>query len=241
MTAIVTGAAQGIGAAIARKLAEEGYQVAGCDLRPTPEADGVRSYVLDVSDVASQDSLLDLISRDLGEITSLVNAAGICTTQIVDQITPEGWAKTFAVNVQGAFFLSRACADRMQPGGAIVNIASISGFLPKLEQIDYGASKAALISLTRSLALVYGPKGIRVNAVAPGVIDTPLTQAIAQQRAELRGVAPEETLAPVLGSTPLRRMGEAEEVADVVAYLLSDKASFISGQCLNVCGGFLMR
>jgi NAD(P)-dependent dehydrogenase (short-subunit alcohol dehydrogenase family) len=241
MTALVTGAAQGIGAAIARKLAQEGYQVAACDLRLAPDVAGVRPYVLDVSDINGHASVLEQISNDLGEITALVNAAGICTTQTIDQITPEGWSKTFSVNVQGAFFLSRACADRMQPGGAIVNIASVSGFLPKLEQIDYGASKAALVSLTRSMALVYGPKGIRVNSVAPGVIDTPLTQSIAQHRAELRGVEPEETLAPVLGATPLRRMGEADEVADVVAYLLSDKASFVTGQCLNACGGFLMR
>ncbi|MEQ1932581.1 MAG: SDR family oxidoreductase [Fimbriimonadaceae bacterium] len=238
MTAVVTGAAQGIGAAIARKLAEEGYKVALCDVRAV---DAPGAYALDVSDIGAHEAILNQIRGDLGEITALVNAAGICITQTIDQITPEGWAKTFAVNVQGAFFLSRACADQMGPGGAIVNIASVSGFLPKLEQIDYGASKAALISLTRSLALVYGPKGIRVNAVAPGVIDTPLTQAIAQQRADLRGVTPDETLAPVLGATPLRRMGGAEEVADLVAYLLSDQSSFITGQCLNVCGGFLMR
>ncbi len=235
MTAIVTGAAQGIGAAIATKLEEEGYRVARCDLNP------ISAYSLNVSDVSAHESVLSQIKSDLGEVTALVNAAGICTTQTIDQITPEGWAQTFAVNVQGAFFLSRSCANRMAPGGAIVNIASVSGFLPKLEQIDYGASKAALVSITRSLALVYGPKGIRVNAVAPGVIDTPLTQSISNQRAKLRGVSPGETLAPVLGATPLRRMGEAEEVADLVAYLLSESASFVTGQTINVCGGFLMR
>ena len=113
--------------------------------------------------------------------------------------------------------------------------------MPKLEQLDYGASKAALISVTRSSALSLGPHGIRVNAIAPGVIDTPLTQSIANQRAEIRGVTPEQTLQPVLDSLPLRRMGTPEEIARLAIFLASDQASFITGQTSVADGGQLMR
>jgi len=125
--------------------------------------------------------------------------------------------------------------------GSIVNIASVSGFLPKLEQLEYGASKAALVSMTRSTALIYGPSGIRVNAIAPGVIETPMTHANAERRAKLRGVTPEEALAPLVAQIPMGRIGLSEEVAAAVSFLVGDQASYVNGQTLDVCGGSLMR
>jgi D-sorbitol dehydrogenase (acceptor) len=125
--------------------------------------------------------------------------------------------------------------------GCIINIASNSGFVPKLEQADYGASKAALVSLTRSAALSLGPNGIRVNAIAPGIIDTPLTQSIAVQRGEVRGVAPEETLRPVIANLPLGRMGQPEEIAQMAVFLASARAAYITGQTILVDGGQWMR
>jgi NAD(P)-dependent dehydrogenase (short-subunit alcohol dehydrogenase family) len=113
--------------------------------------------------------------------------------------------------------------------------------MPKLEQIEYGASKAALVSITKSLALSLGPQGIRVNAIAPGVIDTPLTSAIAKQRAEIRGTTPEETLAPVLAGLPLRRMGQPHEIANLAGFLCSDQASLITGQTYVADGGQWMN
>ncbi|MCE9559380.1 MAG: SDR family oxidoreductase [Armatimonadetes bacterium] len=242
--AMVTGAAQGIGAAICRALARDGMKVVAVDLnldlaqQVANEISGT-AFQLDVSDTASHAKLL----AQVGIVHTLVNCAGICRTESIHQITPDNWERTFAVNSAGAFFLSRLFAEAMKAsgGGSIVNIASVSGFLPKLEQAAYGASKASLVSFTRSLALTYGPCGIRVNAVAPGVIETPLTQSIAEQRGQLRNVAPMETLAPVIEATPLKRIGTAEEVAEAVAFLASDRASFITGQTLNVCGGYLMR
>lgn len=249
MTAIVTGAAQGIGAAIARRLAADGYKVAVCDMKTelanevAKEIGGV-GFHLDVSIADGHAFLLEEITAEIGEVTALVNAAGICMTQPVGSSTPEDWEKTMAINLIGPFFLMRACAESMKQGGrkgSIVNVASVSGFLPKLEQIEYGASKAALVSATRSLALVYGPSGIRFNAIAPGVIDTPMTQANAERRSKIRGVSPAEALAPLVAQIPLGRIGLAEEVAAAAAFLVSEEASYVNGQTLDVCGGSLMR
>ena len=125
--------------------------------------------------------------------------------------------------------------------GSMINLASNSGLMPKLEQLDYGASKAAVISMSRSAALSLGPHGIRVNAIAPGVIDTPMTQGIAKMRSELRGVPPEETLRPVVEGLPLRRMGTADEVAQLALFLASDDSSFVTGQTYLVDGGQWMH
>jgi NAD(P)-dependent dehydrogenase (short-subunit alcohol dehydrogenase family) len=120
-------------------------------------------------------------------------------------------------------------------------MASISSFLPKLEQLDYGVSKAGVVSMTRSAALSLAPHHIRVNAVAPGIIDTPMTQANAQRRSEVRGVTVAEALQPLLDVTPMKRMGSPTEVANVIAFLCSEEASYITGQTIVVDGGQLMR
>jgi NAD(P)-dependent dehydrogenase (short-subunit alcohol dehydrogenase family) len=233
--ALVTGAAQGIGKAIAKALEAEGARVISLDRQPSAHIQ---------FDLSNTESIPDLVSGLDPLPTLLVNAAGLCLTRSFFETEPEGFTKTFQINVLAPFLLLQKLAERwiaVGQRGTIVNIASNSGFMPKLEQLDYGASKAALISLTRSSALSLGPYGIRVNAIAPGVIDTPLTQEIAKRRAELRGVSPEETLAPVVGSLPLRRMGQSEEVAELVVFLASDQSSFITGQTYVVDGGQLMR
>lgn len=251
--AIVTGAAQGIGRAILIAFAKEGANVLAVDRSEELVVDALEEAAdydikalemgCDLSNIHSLDAVIHRAETDLGEVDILVNCAGICLTRDMMEIDEETWRDVFAVNVMAPFFLTQAAAKRMIPRGYgnIINMASISGMLPKLEQIDYGASKAALISITRSTALCLGPHGIRVNAIAPGVIATPLTQSIAEQRAEIRGVTPEETLAPVLSATPLRRIGTVEEVANLAVFLASDEASYITGQTYVVDGGFLMR
>lgn len=235
MLALVTGAAQGIGKAIADKLREDGHDVIGVDRQ-----EGVEQ-TLDLSN-------LDAIPAFIGGLAEcpqiLVNAAGICLTRPFFEVEQPGFARMQAINVQAPLALMQAVAARLikeEKPGSFVNITSNSAFMPKLEQLDYAATKAALISITKSAALSLGPHGIRVNAVAPGITNTPLTQGIAQQRAEIRGVSPEETLAPVVNGLPLKRMAEPLEIAQVVAFLASDAASYVTGQTYVVDGGQWMR
>jgi NAD(P)-dependent dehydrogenase (short-subunit alcohol dehydrogenase family) len=244
----VTGAGQGIGEATARALAASGAKVAVCDLNSErgqliATQIGGTFFKMDVGKVDSLEDAVAAIEFKLGPVNHLVNNAGYVLTQPMSAVTIEGLEKTFNINVFGAFFLMRACAERMKTrgGGSMVNLASVSGFLPKLEQAAYGASKAALVSLTRSMALAYGPHNVRINAVAPGVAKTPLVQSIAEERARIRGVTPAETQAPMIAATPLGRFAETEEVASTILFLLSKQASYVTGQTLDVCGGFLMR
>ncbi|HAY14297.1 MAG TPA: SDR family oxidoreductase [Fimbriimonadaceae bacterium] len=235
-TVLVTGAAQGIGQAIAEAFRAEGATVLGLDRQA-----GATEITFDLSEVSGIHALIDGLETcpDV-----LVNAAGICHTRRMLDIDLPSFEQTFRINVTAAFALMQATAARLiREGrtGCVINIASNSGFVPKLEQADYGASKAALVSLTRSAALSLGPSGIRVNAIAPGIIDTPLTQSIAVQRGEVRGVAPEETLRPVIANLPLGRMGQPEEIAQMAVFLASARAAYITGQTILVDGGQWMR
>lgn len=238
---VVTGAAQGIGAAVANHLLTLGHPTVAADLN----SEGCPGFAkkLDLGDLECFPAWVAEVEAEHGPIEHLVNNAGVCFTKSIDEISVPTWLHTFQVNVHGTFFLLREVAERMKSRGrgSIVNVASVSAFLPKLEQVDYGASKAAVVSFTRSAALIYGPHGVRINAVAPGVIETPLTQSIAEERARIRGISPEETLEPVLKLTPLRRIGRTEEVAKLVEFLLSHESDFITGQTYDISGGFLMR
>lgn len=234
--ALVTGAAQGIGEAIATLFRSEGARVITLDRQP-----GVCDLTLDLSNTSEIDPCVASLDY-CPEI--LVNAAGICLTRPFFEIDLAGFERTLSVNVLGLFALMQSVAGRMVAegvAGSIVNITSNSGFLPKREQLDYGASKAAVVSVTRSAAISLAEHGIRVNAVAPGVIDTPLTRSIAEERSKIRGVPPEETLRPVIEGLPMRRMGGAEEVAQIALFLASDRSSYVTGQTYLVDGGQVMR
>jgi NAD(P)-dependent dehydrogenase (short-subunit alcohol dehydrogenase family) len=249
-TALVTGAAQGIGAGVARQLAREGAAVAVTDLsldgaertaREIQDAGGhARPYRLDVSSTAQIEQVVRAAEQALGTPTLAVTCAGVCLSHPLLDLTERSWDLTLDVNLKGTFFVLQAVARRMVAAGrkgGLGAIASVAGRGGRALNADYAASKAGVISVVRSAALALAPWGITVNAVCPGVVDTPMTQAIHQERSRLHGMSPEESLAALIKSIPLGRIETVDDVANAVAFLLSDEGSYITGQALNVCGG----
>ncbi|MBV9755523.1 MAG: SDR family oxidoreductase [Alphaproteobacteria bacterium] len=243
--AVVTGGAQGIGAACARALAEAGAAVVLADL----DADGVQraagdlgtlglkaqSIVLDVTKSAAVDAVAEQIVREHGRVDVLVNNAGVAKSDVrAEDTTDEHWRFHMEVNLDGLFWCSRAFGRRMleQGSGAIVNIGSMSGFIANKPQPQafYNASKAAVHHLTRSLAAEWGARGVRVNAVAPTYIETPLTRFGIEGNPDMYKVW--------LDMTPMGRVGQPDEIASVVHFLASDAASLVTGAIVLADGGY---
>jgi NAD(P)-dependent dehydrogenase (short-subunit alcohol dehydrogenase family) len=249
-TALITGGAGGIGAAVARRLASEGANVAIADLSlesgekiaaEIVAAGGKASaYKLDVASPNDVTRVVQAVEAKQGLITMAVTCAGIIRTFPLLELPIEAWNATFAVNLTGTFLIFQAVARRMvaadQPG-SLVGISSISGRGGRPDSADYAASKAGVISLVRSAALAFAKNRINVNAVCPGIVETEMTRNIHQDRAKVRGITPEESFANILSTIPLGRAQTASDVADVVAFLLSKDASYITGQALNADGG----
>lgn len=235
--AVVTGAARGIGLAIAKKFLEEGYRVALLDIDAAElaKADsllGEESLAItcDVSDQQQVRAAVKEITTRFGRIDALVNNAGIAVFKPLLETTLEEWERVLAVNLTGAFICTQACAPEMLKtgGGAIVNIGSISGLRASTLRVAYGTSKAALAHLTRQQAAELGNAGIRVNLVAPGPVDTAMAKLV--HTADIR--------ADYHDAIPLNRYGLEEEIAAAVWFLCSDAASYVNGQALAVDGGF---
>ena len=240
--ALVTGGAVGIGAGIAERFVEEGASVAIFDINgegALQRADQLRAKgpVLAIQgDVASEESARSAVERTVaqfGSLDVLVNNAGIEVAGPISLMKSEAWDRQLAVNLKGAFLFSKyAIARMLGRGGVIINISSVRAFVSYQGGIAYDASKAALIGFTRALALDHGQDKIRVNAVCPGYIDTPMTE-------EWLKTVPnrEETMRQVLAVHPLGRIGTPRDIAEAAVFLASDAASFITGTTLVVDGG----
>jgi 3-oxoacyl-[acyl-carrier protein] reductase len=242
--AIVTGGAQGIGAAIVRRLANEGAAVAVVDLtaeRGQPTADevvknGGRALAIgaDVSKTEDAQAAVQAAAAEFGRVDVLVNNAGITRDNLLFKMTDEDWDSVIAVNLRSAFVMSREAQKLFvrKRYGKIVSLSSRSA-LGNRGQANYAASKAGIMGLTATLAIELGPYGVNVNAVAPGFIATAMTDATARRV----GLDPDEMRRLAAEQTPVRRVGEPEDIAAVVAFLASDESSFISGQTIQVNGG----
>lgn len=234
-TAIVTGAARGIGLATTRLFLEEGRQVAMID-RDADElmkvADGLKNVLPVICDVSQPDQVTAMMARvkeELGRVDALVNNAGVAAFEPIGETDFETWRTVMATNLDGVFLCSQAAIPVMaKHGGAIVNIASISGLRASTLRVAYGTSKAAVIQLTKQQAVELGEQNIRVNCVAPGPVATKL--ALAVHSPEIR--------AAYYDNIPLNRYGSEDEIAQVIVFLCSEKASFVTGQVVAADGGF---
>ena len=240
--ALVTGAARGIGKAIALKFAAEGADIAFTDLvidenGQQTEAEiaalGVKAkgYASNAADFAQTEQVVAQIKEEFGHIDILVNNAGITKDSLMMRMTEQMWDAVIAVNLKSAFNFIHALVPIMmrQRGGSIINMASVVGVHGNAGQANYAASKAGLIALAKSVAQEMGSRGIRANAIAPGFIDTAMTQAL-----------PEEVRKEWAMKIPLRRGGTVDDIANVATFLASDLSSYVPGQVIQVDGGMNM-
>ncbi|OHC80070.1 MAG: 3-oxoacyl-[acyl-carrier-protein] reductase [Rhodoferax sp. RIFCSPLOWO2_12_FULL_60_11] len=235
---LITGAAQGIGLATALKFAAEGAIVIVCDIKQAGVDEAVAQcralgataagFVADVTQRATIDALVASVKAQFGRIDVLVNNAGITQDARLQKMTLEQFDRVIDVNLRGVFHCAQAVADLMvaQGSGVILNASSVVGIYGNFGQTNYAATKFGVIGFTKTWSRELGPKGIRVNAVAPGFITTPMVAAM-----------PEKVLQDLQAKVPLKRLGKPEEIANVYAFLASDEASYINGAVIEVSGG----
>lgn len=252
-TALITGAASGFGAATAKRLAVSGARIVAIDRN----ADKLRSALsawpavpagphLDiVADLRPAQAAADVVERawtEAGPLDILINSAGVCHFHSMAQVTPEAWDEVHEIDVRSLFFMSVRFAERIdaQRGGRIINLGSNAGRKGRAISAPYAAAKAAVANLTESLALSYGPRNITVNTVCPAVVLTPLWDSSLTEIGSITGKTSGQLVESWRALTPLRRLGTVDDVAQLIAYLASDEAGFITGQEINVCGGFML-
>ncbi|MGU3584425.1 3-oxoacyl-ACP reductase FabG [Rhodococcus sp. C26F] len=243
-TAIVTGAARGIGAAVAKRLAGDGYQVAVLDLDESAckdtvsaiESAGGKALAVgaDVSDEKSVAAAVEKVATELGEPTVLINNAGITRDNLLFKMTVEDWDAVMNVHLRGAFLMTRAVQSHMVDAkfGRIVNLSSTSA-LGNRGQVNYSAAKAGMQGFTKTLAIELGKFGVTANAIAPGFIATEMTAATAERL----GLSFDDFKSNIAANIPVGRIGEVDDIAHTASFLASEGAGFVSGQVIYVAGG----
>lgn len=264
--AIVTGAGQGIGKGVALRLAQEGADVVVADINlPNAEqtAQEIRdlnqralAYYINLANIAEIQPMVDKVVSEFGRIDILVNVAGVVQSKPFLEVTEEDWDRIIDINQKSVVFCIQAIAKQMikqvpdsvkiagradRSYGKIVNFSSISGRRGRPLQVHYAASKAAIISITQSVALTLSQYGINVNAVSPGVVPTSMWEQLDQEKSRIFGTPPGQAMKEFIEKIPLKRAGTMEEMAGVVAFLCSSDSDYITGQTLNVDGGFEMN
>lgn len=238
-TALITGASRGIGEGIARKFAEQGANIAFTYARSTERAEAlaaelsalgvtIKAYQSDAADYAAAEQLTEQVVQDFGRIDVLINNAGVTKDNLLLRMSESEWDSVVDTNLKSVFNLTKQVSRIMlkQRSGSIINLSSIVGMKGQAGQSNYAASKAGIIGFSKSVADELGTRSIRCNVIAPGFIQTDMTDALG------------ETLkAEYLKSIPMKRLGTAEEVANAALFLASDLSSYVSGQVLSVCGG----
>ena len=235
--AIVTGASRGIGAAIVKKLADEGATVVAC-ARSIESCEGAAMcQKVDVSDAAQVDACVKATIEKFGKVDVLVNNAGITKDGLLMRMSDDDWNQVLDINLKGTFLFTRAVsrpmmknksADGKLSGGAIVNITSVVGITGNAGQANYTASKGGVIALTKTTAKELGSRNIRCNAVAPGFIESKMTEGL-----------PDDLKQSYLATIPLKRFGQVDDIAKAVAWLVSDDSSYVTGQVISVNGGMV--
>jgi len=238
--ALVTGASRGLGKAIALKLAAEGARVTVNYMKNADQAEGVVQEITsrggnaaamraDITSLPEVEKMVDSLYEQCGRIDILVNNAGVTKDELLLSMTPEDWDIVIKTNLGGLFNCTKAVAKYMmvQKSGRIINISSVAGERGGRGQSNYAASKGGINAFTRSVAMELAPKKITVNAVAPGVVETEMSSTVIRRAKDI-----------ILDAVALKRLGQPEEIANVVAFLASDDASYITGEVIRVDGGF---
>lgn len=251
-TAIVTGAGGGFGRAAAQMLAQGGARIVGVDrnaralaqtMAGLPDIDGGHLTIAkDLRPTPAANEVIAEAMAHLPHLDILVNSAGVCHFTPANNITPGQWDEVMEIDLKALYFLAVAAAEAMQPnrGGRIINLGSNAGRKGRAFSAHYAAAKAGVANVTESLALAYGKKGITVNTVCPAVVLTEMWERNFEELGQITGKSADELVRNWTVATPLQRLGTVEDVANLIAFLASDRAGFITGQEINVCGGFML-